>query len=167
MTDLACPHGRKWTKCETCELIEAEIRITAMQEEISRLNEYIAEMVRMAAVKHRPAYDEQQTVIMGLQEEIATLQSDLAAAREEIARAREAVTIGASLLRKPSDVLPEGCYCKPGKCGAPKPEWCRDPAKRAAHKGEIAHKEVPRKYDDTPRDNFPAPAWYTDDDVPG
>jgi hypothetical protein len=45
MTDLACPHGRKWTKCETCELIEAEIRVTAMQEEIVALRETLAKAV--------------------------------------------------------------------------------------------------------------------------
>lgn len=26
--------------------------------------------------------------------------------------------------------LPNGCYCPPGKCEAPKPEWCRDHDKR-------------------------------------
>lgn len=36
-----------------------------------------------------------------------------------------------SLLRS-SGKIPDGCYCKPGKCSAPKPEWCRDPQKRAA-----------------------------------
>lgn len=43
------------------------------------------------------------------------------------------VSLGKSLLRsaisKASD-LPAGCYCKPGQCGAPRPEWCRDAAKR-------------------------------------
>jgi hypothetical protein len=28
--------------------------------------------------------------------------------------------------------LTPGCYCKPGKCSAPKPEWCRDTVKRDA-----------------------------------
>lgn len=38
-----------------------------------------------------------------------------------------------SLLRAPisaANPLPPGCYCKPGECGAPKPNWCRDAAKR-------------------------------------
>lgn len=38
-----------------------------------------------------------------------------------------------SLLRAPisaTNPLPPGCYCKPGQCGAPKPNWCRDHAKR-------------------------------------
>jgi|GEM_PF-6886506 hypothetical protein len=43
-----------------------------------------------------------------------------------------------SLLRKPSDRAPHGCYCKPGKCGAPvimgRQMTCRDPLKA---KGEI------------------------------
>jgi hypothetical protein len=34
------------------------------------------------------------------------------------------------LLRHPSEPLPRGCYCNPGKCAAPKPEWCRDHTKR-------------------------------------
>ncbi len=38
----------------------------------------------------------------------------------------------ASLLRKSNEPLPKGCYCAPGKCAAPKPEWCRDAAKRDA-----------------------------------
>jgi hypothetical protein len=37
-----------------------------------------------------------------------------------------------SLLHKATDPLPEGCYCKPGRCSAPKPSWCRDPVKRTA-----------------------------------
>lgn len=41
-----------------------------------------------------------------------------------------------SLLRKPSEPLPEGCYCEPGKCMAPKIMGvqmpCRDPKKAAA-----------------------------------
>lgn len=38
-----------------------------------------------------------------------------------------------SLLRKPisaSNPLPPGCYCQPGRCAAPQPNWCRDHAKR-------------------------------------
>jgi len=45
----------------------------------------------------------------------------------EIAKLR-----GQSLLRKVGEPLPEGCYCAPGKCAAPKPSWCRDFNKRDA-----------------------------------
>jgi len=39
---------------------------------------------------------------------------------------------GQSLLRKVGEPLPEGCYCAPGKCAAPRPNWCRDFNKRDA-----------------------------------
>lgn len=39
----------------------------------------------------------------------------------------------ATLLKSPRP-LPAGCYCNPGKCMAPRPEWCRDEAKRDASK---------------------------------
>jgi septal ring factor EnvC (AmiA/AmiB activator) len=63
MTDLACPHGRKWTKCETCELIEAESRVTAMQEEI-------ASWQRVHRAEHEKC--------LKLQEEIAALRAERA-----------------------------------------------------------------------------------------
>ena len=40
--------------------------------------------------------------------------------------------LGKSLLHKVSDPLPTGCYCQPGRCMAPRPNWCRDAAKRDA-----------------------------------
>lgn len=47
----------------------------------------------------------------------------------------QAVLVTKSLLREPisaTNPLPPGCYCKPGKCSAPKPSWCRDANKRDA-----------------------------------
>lgn len=44
-------------------------------------------------------------------------------------------SLGKSLLREPisaTNPLPAGCYCKPGMCGAPKANWCRDVVKRDA-----------------------------------
>jgi len=37
-----------------------------------------------------------------------------------------------SLLRKANEPLLDGCYCTPGKCAAPRPNWCRDFNKRDA-----------------------------------
>lgn len=34
------------------------------------------------------------------------------------------------LLRPVNEPLAPGCYCKPGRCMAPRPEWCRDAEKR-------------------------------------
>lgn len=53
-------------------------------------------------------------------------------AREENQRLR-----AQSLLRKVGEPLPEGCYCTPGKCAAPKPNWCRDFNKRDALLGGV------------------------------
>ena len=73
-SDLA----ERWKK-----LNAQDVFIDGLKEEITRLNEYIAEMVRMAAAKHRPAYDEQQKIIMGLQEEIAALRVIARSAAQE------------------------------------------------------------------------------------
>jgi len=35
-----------------------------------------------------------------------------------------------STLSETKPTLPNGCYCEPGKCMAPKPAWCRDAQKR-------------------------------------
>lgn len=40
-----------------------------------------------------------------------------------------------SLLREAGQ-LPQGCYCKPGRCTAPNPSWCRDTNKRDAPEQE-------------------------------
>lgn len=52
-----------------------------------------------------------------------------------VLKPKPTVTIGASLLREPiksAADLPVGCYCAPGKCGAPYADWCRDAVKRDA-----------------------------------
>lgn len=43
--------------------------------------------------------------------------------------ATQPVRESVSLLKK-SNTLPDGCYCQPGKCAAPKAAWCRDTKKR-------------------------------------
>lgn len=79
--------------------------------------------------------------------ENAALRDKLGAAELELfwmkAAERETVTqaiaapavaqVGVSLLRpeiSSANQLPPGCHCKVGQCGAPKPAWCRDHAKR-------------------------------------
>lgn len=61
-----------------------------------------------------------------LETNVVALEAALAGSQEEV--------VGASLLRKPGP-LPSGCYCKPGKCMAPRvmgrQTQCRDPDKAA------------------------------------
>lgn len=52
-------------------------RIATLQAENAKQKDCIEQMIKLAAAKHRPAYDEQQTVIMGLRDEIASLKAEL------------------------------------------------------------------------------------------
>lgn len=50
--------------------------------------------------------------------------------REYAERAvRESAQTPRSLLREPTKHAPKVCSCQPGKCSAPQPNWCCDPAK--------------------------------------
>jgi hypothetical protein len=57
-----------------------------LEAENAALLQQMQEMVRMAAEKNRPAYDEQQRVIMELRDENAALRAELSLAREAAAR---------------------------------------------------------------------------------
>ena len=61
-----------------------------------------------------------QTDYIGITARIMELEAEIAKLR------------GQSLLRKVGEPLPAGCYCAPGKCAAPRPNWCRDFNKRDA-----------------------------------
>lgn len=54
----------------------------------------------------------------------------VAGAAYQAGRRSAAGVVGASLFRKATDPRPHGCYCQLGACKAPRPEWCRDEAKR-------------------------------------
>jgi hypothetical protein len=64
-------------------------------------------------------------------EPVAHFRETVAGVRSELERYVE----GGPLLRKPNSPLPDGCYCKPGRCMAPKvmgmQQPCRDPQKAA------------------------------------
>ncbi len=60
---------------------------------------------------------------------IHTAQRRIRELEAELSTLRESMRAG-SLLRKVGEPLPKGCYCTPGRCAAPKSEWCRDSAKR-------------------------------------
>ena len=59
-----------------CSVVQC---VKALESENAALHAQMQEIVRMAAEKNRPAYDEQQRVIMRLHDEIAALRAELAA----------------------------------------------------------------------------------------
>ena len=86
--------------------------VDIQREQIDGLKRYIAEIER--------GKTEALDLAAGLEARIAELEADNQRLR------------GQSLLRKVGEPLPEGCYCAPGKCAAPRPNWCRDFNKRDA-----------------------------------
>lgn len=62
------------------DMIQARVegrpnQIATLQAENAKQKDCIEQMIQLAVAKHRPAYDEQQTVIMGLRDEIAALKA--------------------------------------------------------------------------------------------
>jgi hypothetical protein len=49
-----CPHGRQWGKCDTCDLIEANKRIAALEAENERLNQLSVDLrACMVEARHK------------------------------------------------------------------------------------------------------------------
>lgn len=71
------------------EVFRLRQRNKELNEKVAELQKYIQEMVAKAADAHRPAYDEQQRVIMELHDRIKELESELARADYATRRAVE------------------------------------------------------------------------------